>query len=542
MGEEFTLEDMMIVLQRRVMYFLLPALILAPVGILFVMLLPAKYTAQGTILVESQQISERLVESAINTYAQERIQVIRQRVMTRNRLLGVADKYKLFPGERRLSESERVERMRDQLEVELISSNTKKNKKNQTDGTIAFTVSYTDQSPDKAFQVANEFMSLFLTEDSRSRSAGASNTTEFFRGETQRLRATVDAIEDRISRYKSQHASALPEHLNMHLDMLERANRDLGLANNSTSLLEEEVRSLETQLTSYFAGANINAGPAQELTKLKSELVQLRSIYHDVHPNVQALRKQINALERQLAPSRDIQLLRSTLAKAETDFADAENADPKDEAIIAEKRQALEDIREELNARIERETSNNSGDFLSAQLQGRLDIANNRKRSLGAQADGLKTTISDLQTRIAQTPEVERGLSALTRDYENVFNEYQEVLTKQQSAQLAENLEDDQRAEKFSILEPALRPDQPSSPARGKLSVLAVFMALGAGLLAALGAEVLLARVRGRNHLVNLMEEPPIAVIPYIRQENESRFNLPFFKKKSLGFETEPAL
>ena len=46
MGEDFTLEDVLIVLQRRFLYFLIPAVIIAPLGILTVMLLPAKYTAE----------------------------------------------------------------------------------------------------------------------------------------------------------------------------------------------------------------------------------------------------------------------------------------------------------------------------------------------------------------------------------------------------------------------------------------------------------------------------------------------------------------
>lgn len=91
MGDEFTLEDAIIIFKRRILFFLIPALVIAPIGVIGVMLLPAKYTAQGTILVESQQIPTDFVRSTINAYAQERIQTIRQRVMTRNRLLEVAD-------------------------------------------------------------------------------------------------------------------------------------------------------------------------------------------------------------------------------------------------------------------------------------------------------------------------------------------------------------------------------------------------------------------------------------------------------------------
>ena len=220
MGDEFSIEDAIIILKRRFFYFLIPVLIIAPLGILTVMLLPAKYTAQGTILVESQQIPTELIRSTINAYAQERIQTIRQRVMTRNRLLEVAEKYSLFPRSLGLSETERVKLMRERLDVSLITSDFNRNA--ARDGTIAFTVAYTDRDDNKAFQVANEFMTLFLSEDVRSRTTGASNTTEFFEREATRLRDSVATIEERISEYKTSNANSLPEHLNMHLDMLER--------------------------------------------------------------------------------------------------------------------------------------------------------------------------------------------------------------------------------------------------------------------------------------------------------------------------------
>lgn len=539
MGEEFTLEDVLIVLQRRFLYFLIPVAILVPLGIVVVMLLPAKYKAQGTILVESQQIPPDLVRSTINAYAQERIQTIKQRVMTRNRLLQVADKYALFPKDKGLSESERVEFMRNRLNVSLITTNINRN--SSRDGTIAFTVSYIDPSPEKAFQVANEFMTLFLTEDVKTRTSGASNTTEFFQQEARRLRDSVDTLEQRIADYKKENSKALPEHLSMHLDMLERATDELATTNASINSLEEELRFLETQLAGYSAGSTPEAGPAQKLAELRSELVQLRAVYQDAHPNVQAVKDQIAALEKELAPSRAIQNARRKLLKAEADLAQAEKASPSDDAQLERLRSNVDASEEELARLLTSETRKNASDFPSVQLEGRIAVSASKLRTLEKRRKQLNDEIADLQKRIAQTPEVERGLAALTRDYDNVFREYKDVLAKQQDAQLAENLEDNQKAEKFSILEPATKPDKPSSPQRAKLIVLSLFGALAAGAFSALGAELLFATVRGRNHLSSVMGAHPIAIIPYIRQDDEPRVKLPFFKRKAARIAAQPA-
>ncbi len=528
MGDEFTLEDALIILRRRFLLFLIPTVALFAIGATVVMLLPAQYTAQGTILVESAQIPDEYVRSTINAYAQERIQTIKQRVMTRDRLLSVSDKFNVFPREKGYTDSDRVSLMRERLRVSLIKAEGNSRNNGQRDGTIAFTVSYTDPSADAAYRVANEFMTLFLSEDVRTRTAGASNTTEFFKQETARLASAVDAIEESIAKFKAENNEALPEHLDMHLSGLDRANRDLASAEAAIASLNEELRFLETQLMSHLAGATSEDGPAKELTTLKAELVRLRAVYTDAHPSVRGVKDQIAALERELAPDKVMQDLQKQVAAAEVDLRNAQRDLAPDDPALVEKRAQTAALQQQLGDRIAAKASATGGDFLSAQIQGRIAVANNRRNLLEGQIEQTKATIADLERRIAQTPQVERGLQALTRNQENMFKEYQAILAKQQDAQLAENLEDNQKAEKFSILESAMRPERSSSPNRPKLIVLALFAAFAVGGACALGAEFLFQTVRGRNHLTHLIDAHPIAVIPYI-SDGERRLRLPAF-------------
>lgn len=529
MGEEFSLEDILIILKRRFLAFVLPVIVLAPLGILAVMLLPAKYTAQGTILVESQQIPTEYVRSTINSYAQERISTIRQRVMTRNRLLEVADEYDLFPRSLGLSESERVNLMRNRLRVDLITTSSQARSAGR-DNTIAFTVSYTDQDPNKAYLVANKFITLFLDEDVRTRTAGASNTTEFFEREAARLREEVANMEERVSQYKAANANALPEHLDMHLNMLERARNTLSNAESSITQLEEEKRFLETQLISGTGG---DSSLTTELARLEAELARLRATYRDNYPEVIAKREEIASIKARMAPSEEIRQLREALGAAEDKLNDLEAAETPDEDAIAAAEANVEAARNALSDRISEETRRGSQDIAGVQMEGRIAVIENRIRMLTKQADAAMAQIADLEERIARTPEVERGITGLTRDYDNLFQEYQDVLAKRGDAQIAENLEENQQAEKFSILEPALQPDKPSSPDRPKLLVMAVFGAFGFGGLVAVGLELLQGRIRGRNHLSSVMETAPIAVIPYIYSEGDKSGRFPAIRPPS---------
>jgi len=528
MGDEFTVEDALIILRRRFLYFLIPVLIIAPLGVVTVMLLPPKYTAQGTILVESQQIPTDLVRSTVNSYAQERIQIIRQRVMTRNRMLEVANKFALFPAGRRLSETERVKRMRERLDISLITTDA--TRASSRDNTIAFTVAYKDTSPDKAQLVANDFLTSFQSEDVRARTTGASNTTEFFEREAANRRKIVAELETNIAEYKTKHANALPEHLNLHLDLLERATRDLNDTQTRIVTMEEEQRFLENQLLSGGGGDD---GPAQELNRLKTDLSRLRSVYHDRHPNIQALKGEISALESQLRPSAEIIKMRTDLADAEDALALLQSGADADPVAIAAAEKTAATAREALSDKITQEARRGSNDPQGVQLEGRIAVINNRVRMLTSQSAATRTEIANLQERIALTPEVERGLAALTRDRENNFSEYQDILSKQQDAQLSENLEQNQQAEKFSILEPALRPEKPSSPDRPRLIALALLAALAVGSGVAFAAEFMFATIRGRNHLAHIIDGHPIAVIPYIPSETDRRFFPPLKARKN---------
>ena len=74
-----------------------------------------------------------------NTFADERIEVIRQRVMTREHLEGIINKYNLFDSQSRpLSVTEKIEEMRNAITVSLVSAAVK----GRGEVTIAFRLGF----------------------------------------------------------------------------------------------------------------------------------------------------------------------------------------------------------------------------------------------------------------------------------------------------------------------------------------------------------------------------------------------------------------
>ena len=113
MEQDFDLRSYLSVVRRRWLYLLVPAIVVFVVACTVAYLLPRAYEASATILVESQQIPTDLASPTVTANAEERIQIIQQRLMARDNLLQIADKFDLYADERqRLSPSDIVDRMR----------------------------------------------------------------------------------------------------------------------------------------------------------------------------------------------------------------------------------------------------------------------------------------------------------------------------------------------------------------------------------------------------------------------------------------------
>jgi hypothetical protein len=89
------------------------------------------------------------------------------------------------------------------------------------------------------------------------------------------------------------------------------------------------------------------------------------------------------------------------------------------------------------------------------------------------------------------------------------------------AAQAAENLEAEQKGERFTLIEPPLVPEEPSSPNRPLVLGLGLLLALGSAIGLPLLLEAVDGRVRGRRDLQELVSMPPLAVIPWMRTEEE---------------------
>jgi polysaccharide chain length determinant protein (PEP-CTERM system associated) len=460
--------------KRRWWLIALPAIVLTPLAAAIAFALPAVYSATARIVVESQQIPSDLAETTVTSGVEERISLIRQRLMTRQNLLDIADRFDVFANRPGMSPTEIAETMRESTDIRGI---TLGRRRGQVTG---IEITYTHSRPSTTAQVANEFLNLLLEQNVRQRNEQAIETTAFFNREVDRLAAELASLETALATFKTENQSALPESLvNRRSELLSLEERLFEREAQKTQMLERK-KLLEQALVEgdlSLAGGRTPTAEEIELRRLAAELVQARSVYAESHPRVRSLASRIAVLDEQVR--------RSAANAAENADAAAGVADPGREL-----RRAIDEIDRELRLLEDRRVSE----------EGR---------------------IAELRASIERTPDVELRLNALQRRYSNVQSQYQEAVAKRAQAELGERLEVNQQAERFEVIEQAQPPGSPIAPNR-PLIVAGGFaggLALGFGFVILL--EMLNRTIRTPAEFERLFNGRPIVTIPYIPTSGE---------------------
>jgi uncharacterized protein involved in exopolysaccharide biosynthesis len=513
-------------IRRRWVAMALVALALAVVGLPIVFTLPPTYQSTATILIEEQGIPRDLVRSTITSYADERIQVIGQRVMTRATLLPIVEKFDLYRKERTYGSNEEVlERMRRDIRVVPVSADiTDRQSGSRTAATIAFRLTYSSPDPAKAQRVANELVSLYLSENIRSRQQRVGETQSFLAEEAARKGKEITELEARLAKFKRDNAGRLPELMALNMQLRDRAEAEIDEIDRRVRSLEERTIYLDSQRVLLKEAAqssgDASRDPEERLRILRNQLVSAEGIYGASHPDVQRLRREVAALEKSTGSAgagpdaEKLDEARQELRRLTERYA----ADHPD--VLKQKRvvESMEQAQAQAGAQPPRTASArpNAGVIsLDAQIQA----ANQEIRDLRARRVEVAARMAAYGTSIRETPGVEQVYRDLVRDYDNAMRKYQELRAKQMEADVAVELEKDRKGERFSLIEPPQFPEKPSEPNRRKLLAMAMIGSIGGGLGAGVLAESMNRSVTSPRSLASLLEAPVLGVVPRVQDE-----------------------
>jgi uncharacterized protein involved in exopolysaccharide biosynthesis len=508
------------------------------VAVTVAMLWPPTYRSTGTILIEQQELPQDLVQSTITTYADQRIQVISQRVMTTDNLLRLIDRFNLYPALRRNQPREALlARMRKDTHFAMISADVMDPREGRaTKADIAFTVSYDSRDPGIASRVANELVTLYLDENLRNRQQLSADAESFLAQQAQQLEQSIAATQSQLASFKNQHINTLPDEQMVNRESLLRAQDEVRDADTQLRSLAQQITYLEAQLAQISPSSQVYTStgervlsPSDELKFLRTQYDQLSAIYAPDHPDVLRVKQEIAGLERAIGPVDSSNDLQRELQQARTQLAQLRQHYAPDHPDVVRLQRRIDALTQAVKAApasaataaatVSAPAQPDNPAYIEVKAQREAALA--QQASLLGQRAALQASVDDLQRRLAASPAVERDFDALMTQLNNEQIQYREVRQKQMDAKISQNMEDEQKGERFTLIDPPLVPEQPTSPNRHLLMLLGVMMALAAGL----GMVALLESrdhsVRNRRDLELLLQVPPLAILPRIVTRGE---------------------
>jgi len=326
-------------------------------------------------------------------------------------------------------------------------------------------------------------VTLYLSANVANRTERAADTTKFLEEEAQKFKIEIQKTENQIAEYKETYRNSLPELLAVNIASISRIENNLQQLELQEKMLSERRISIRSQLNSTSANI-ISASPqqgggAESLAALEAQYQYLLGKYSKSHPDVRAVKRKIDSLPK------------------------SEVGTPK--SVI---------------------TANNP---VYLQLKSEQSIAEIELQNIYGQRKKLRKSLEELEVRVSQTHQVERGYYDLMRDLENQKQKYKELKAKSLDAKLSQTLEEEQKAEKFSLIEPARVPRKPVKPNRFKILVMGFALSIAAGLGLGYLAEMLDGSLRGYKSLERLTGIEPLVVIPYIKIQadiDQTRINI----------------
>ena len=531
------LSEWLVALKRRsaLMALIFSAIVLVTLVIAFVW--PAKYTSTGTILIEQQELPSDLVRSTITSYADQRIQVISQRVMTTDNLFKIIQKFDLYPADRKNKTREYVlAEMKDDVEFKMISANVLDPRTGvPAKATIAFTVSYSNRSPALAAKVANELVSLYLQQNIDTRKERTADATSFLADESKRLDKDITTQQAELEKFKQQHLNDLPEKAQLNVQMMDRTDQELRDLETRVNSLDQQLVYLDSQLAQisptsqvYTSTGERVLSPTDRLKYLRTELARLTGTYGPDHPDVKRMQREVAGLEATVSDKDAGNDLQRQLDNARTQLAAARqkySADHPDVVKLQRQISSLQDQLQSVNASADSKAvqASNPDNPAYIQIKAQREGAISEKTSLMQKRAELKAQIADFEKRIASGPSVEREYTTMLRDLESLQLKYRDVHQKQLEAEVSQNLESERKGERFTLIEPPLTPEAPTSPNRIVIIVLGIMLSIASAVGTVILLETLDTSVRNRRDLELLLSVPPLAILPWIETDAEKQ-------------------
>ncbi|ANQ86442.1 polysaccharide chain length determinant protein [Azoarcus olearius] len=419
-------------------------------GCIAIYMMPDKYESTARVFVDTQSILRPLMSGiAVQPNVDQQVAILSRTLINRpnvEKLITMAD----------LDLGVRTQGQREAL----ISELTNGLRIRGTGRDNLFTLAYADTRPDRAQRIVQSLVSLFVESGLGTKRQDTDSARRFIEDQIRNYEEKLTEAENRMKEFRLKNIGLLSENGQDHVaqisqlaSQLDQARLELREAENSRDALraqlvgEEPVLLPQTPTPSAVSIPEIDG----RIDALKRNLDDMMQRYTDQHPDVIGAKRVIEQLEKQKL------------------------------AEIEMRRQAGPGAFGALNT-----------NPVFQQMKLALAESEARVASLRARVGEYESRLAQARAASRLVPELEAELAQLNRDYAVHKSNYDSLVARRESANIAVEMDAQSAIAEFRLIDPPSLPSKPSAPNRLLLMPLAGL----AGLLAGFALTFLISQFR----------------------------------------------
>lgn len=295
------LSNLPAIIRDRWLLIVSPAILFLCVGIAAAFTLPEVYRSSATLSVESPELPNDVL-GANSDVVDRRIEMFRRQILSRPRLMAMAQKHRLYAdGRQDASLTDIAEEMREAIRIEAVPTSIQRSDFGRS-STIAINLSYDYKDPASAQAVTQDITEqiLFLYATKGSEQAG--NTVQFLTEQATAIQSQIDEVSAEIRSIAAANGLSL-------------SNPGMLALSDSSGSHDVQILALQREnslLRAQRAAEQTSAERDPIVLAAEADLAAAQAKYTDNHPDI-ALAKRRLKEARQLAASNQEKLPNDTI-------------------------------------------------------------------------------------------------------------------------------------------------------------------------------------------------------------------------------------
>jgi polysaccharide chain length determinant protein (PEP-CTERM system associated) len=441
--------------------------------------IPKQYEAKTTVFVEKNIINSLVKNITIATSIEDRLRVISYTMTSRSVLLRVIDELDLVANKDNSAETENlVVSLQSRTQVRMTSNSG-------GSGTDWFSVTFRDSNPKIARDYVNTLVRIYVEENLSAKKEETYEANKFLTDQRKFFKEKLDIADEKITDFRRSKGVFIAVDERTIIGEIKIAEENLETIKSQKMELEARKNLTERQLREekpYTVAmfGRTRGDSSDRLLMLQNKLNELLVKFTENYPEVIRVKAEIESMKMNI----------------------------QNKPVVSEEPQGSETEMTTLNP-------------LHQRLKEELAKLDTDLAALSAKERRIRELIELKKVYLRDIPEEKKILGDFERERDSYKKIDEELVLKLGQSEVSKQMEIQDKAETFRIVDPAILPRLPISPNRVLIIFFGIFASIGAG-----GGMILLfyhmdPSVKSINELKTIISIPVLAVIAQIVTEEE---------------------